>query len=202
MNSAEKVFLIVGAAFAGIGTVITIIFIGVGSAVGAGFGVFTAIPLFFVLLGGCFIIAPFSMKAKRKAIIKKGKRYPAKIYGYAVNASYVVNGVHPKDTKVHYFDENGIEREAVLPTQCAGSDGLMPIGLTVDIYEYKGKYSWDAASLRNEVLPREAELMDNKPIDPSKITVVAVKCKNCGASFEAMQGYTGQCPYCGGFTNV
>ena len=202
MNSGEKIFLLIGGIFAGVGTVLTTVFIGIGSAVGPGFGAFVAIPLFFVILGLCFIIAPFRIKAKRTKIIQKGKRYPAKIYGYAVNASYLINGVHPKDTKVHYFDENGIEREAMLPTRCAGSDGLMPIGLTIDIFEYQGKYAWDETTLRNEILPREAELMDNKPIDPGKINIVAVKCSNCGASFEAAQGYTSQCPYCGGFTNV
>lgn len=202
MNGAEKVLTLVGAVFAGIGTVITVIFFGMAKVVGAGFGVFVALPLFFVVMGLCFVIAPVISKKKRAKIIKNGTKYPAKIYGYAKNASYVVNGVHPTDTKVHYFDNNGVEREVVLPTRCAGSDGLMPVGMTVDIYEYKGKFSWDASSVRSEVLYREAELMDNKPIEPEKQNIVAVKCKNCGATFEAIKGFTGQCPYCGGYTNA
>ena len=202
MNDAEKVFVLVGAVFAGIGTVITIIFLGVAKVVGEGFGFFIALPLLFVVIGVCFIVSSIISKKKRLEIVNKGKKYPAKIYGYAQNASYVVNGVHPTDTKVHYFDERGVEREVILPTRCAGSDGLMPIGMTVDIYEYKGKFSWDTDSLRSEVLYREAELMDNKPIEPEKQNIVAVKCKNCGASFEAIKGFTEQCPYCGGYMNA
>ena len=202
MNSAEKVFLIVGAAFASIGLLVTGIFLSVASAVGEGFVAFVGIPFFFVLLGAVFIVVPFLKKSSRQKIVQKGKKYPAKIYGYTKNALFEVNGVHPTDTKVHYFDEMGVEREIILPTHCAGSDGLMPVGMTVDVYSYKGKFSWDPKSLRNEVLYREAELMDNKPIEPEKQNIVAVKCKNCGASFEAIKGFTGQCPYCGGYTNA
>lgn len=202
MNSDEKIFILIGTVFAIVGIIVSTVFIAVGFEVDGAFLAFSLIPLFFVVLGACFIIAPFRKKAKREEIRKKGKRYPSKIYGYATNASFVINGVHPKDTKVHFFDEMNIEREVIIPTHCAGSDGLLPIGMTIDVFEYKGKYAWDETTLRNEILPRESELMDNKPIDPSKINVIAVKCQNCGASYEAVQGYTGQCPYCGGYTNA
>jgi len=202
MGSGDKVFILIGGMFAGIGSVLTVIFIGLGSAVGSEAGFFVAIPLFFVVLGTCFIVTPIISKGNRKKIVKNGKKYPAKIYGYTKNHSYTVNGCYPTDTKVHFFNDMGEEREVVLATRCTGGEGLMPIGMTVDVYEYKGKFAWDDKSLRSETLYREAELMDNKPIDPSKLNIVAVKCKACGATFEAAKGFTGQCPYCGGFTNA
>ena len=45
MNEAQKILMIVGAAFAGVGTVITIVFAGVGMG-----GVFLTLPIFFILL--------------------------------------------------------------------------------------------------------------------------------------------------------
>ncbi len=79
---------------------------------------------------------------------------------------------------------------------------MFPIGMTIDIYEYNGKYSYDPASVRGERLRREEELMDNKPIDPEQLHLIAVRCSNCGASYKAATGYASRCPYCGGYQNV
>ena len=46
------------------------------------------------------------------------------------------------------------------------------------------------------------QLMDDKPVDPSKLRMTAVQCPNCGASYQAAAGYTGRCPYCGSYHNV
>ena len=73
---------------------------------------------------------------------------------------------------------------------------------TMDIYEYQGKYGWDPDSVRDEILSGEQELMDDKPVDPSKLRMTAVQCPNCGASYQAAAGYTGRCPYCGSYHNV
>ena len=54
MNEAQKILMIVGAAFAGVGTVITIVFAGVGMG-----GVFLTLPIFFILLGISFIVGDF-----------------------------------------------------------------------------------------------------------------------------------------------
>ena len=74
MNMAQKILLIVGAAFAAIGVY------------------------------------------KKSVIVKKGTRYPAKIYRYTENTAYMVNGRFTVNVIVHYFDKNQIEREAVIPT--------------------------------------------------------------------------------------
>ena len=52
------------------------------------------------------------------------------------------------------------------------------------------------------MLSGEQELMDDKPVDPSKLRMNAVQCPNCGASYQAAAGYTGRCPYCGSYHNV
>ena len=80
--------------------------------------------------------------------------------------------------------------------------GEYPIGMTMDIYEYRGKYSFDPKSVRDEILPGESELMDDKPVDPSRIKMTAVSCRSCGASYQAAAGYTGRCPYCGSYQDV
>ena len=74
--------------------------------------------------------------------------------------------------------------------------------MTITIYEYQGKFNFDPASVRDEVIPGEAELMDDKPLEPEKLKMVAVTCKNCGASYQAATGYSSRCPYCGGYQNV
>ena len=143
------------------------------------------------------------MLHNKKMIRVHGEKYTAKIYGYVKNTSYMVNGRFPLNVKVHYFDNYGIEREVILPTSISGgADSMFPIGMTIDIYEYNGKYSYDPASVRGERLRREEELMDNKPIDPEQLHLIAVRCSNCGASYKAATGYASRCPYCGGYQNV
>ena len=56
MNMAQKVLLIIGGAFAGIGAVLTMIFGSIGM-VFRPMRAFLALPLFFLILGICFIAA-------------------------------------------------------------------------------------------------------------------------------------------------
>lgn len=199
MNSAQKICIIVGVGFAGIGLFMTLIFLFAFGKPGA----FILIPLMFVVLGLCFIVTILVMLHNKKMIRVHGEKYTAKIYGYVKNTSYMVNGRFPLNVKVHYFDNYGIEREVILPTSISGgADSMFPIGMTIDIYEYNGKYSYDPASVRGERLRREEELMDNKPIDPEQLHLIAVRCSNCGASYKAATGYASRCPYCGGYQNV
>ena len=51
-------------------------------------------------------------------------------------------------------------------------------------------------------LPGEEELMDDKPVDPMQLKMVAVSCPNCGSSFQAATGYSSKCPYCGSYINA
>ena len=197
MNEAQKILMIVGAAFSGVGTIITIVFAGVGMG-----GVFLTLPIFFILLGISFIVGVFCSLSQKKIIEKQGRRFPAKIYGYVDNTSYTVNNSYTVNVKVHYFDERHVEREAILPTGFPQGSGMYPIGMTIDIFEYQGKFSYDPNSVRNEVLPGEDELMDDKPVAPDKLQLVAVTCPNCGSNFQAATGYSSKCPYCGGYINV
>lgn len=71
----------------------------------------------------------------KKMIVKKGVRYPAKIYGYTENTSVRVNNTYMMDTIVHYFDSYHVEREAIIPTGFTRGAGMYPIGLTIDIFE-------------------------------------------------------------------
>ena len=115
MNMAQKILLIVGGAFAGIGAVLTVIFGSVSMVFGP-MRAFLALPLFFMILGVCFIAAVLIGQYKKSVIVKKGTRYAAKIYGYTENTAYMVNGRFPVNVIVHYFDKNQIERETVIPT--------------------------------------------------------------------------------------
>lgn len=196
MGFVQKIMLFMGVIYVLIGGVVGIFFVVAGS------GIFVLIPLIFVVLGLGFILGVWKSVAKKKEIITKGKKYTGKIYGYVENTSYTVNDRYTINVKVRYFDENRIEREAVLPTGTSDGNSQYPVGMTIDFFEYKGKYCFDEKSVRNEILSGEAELMDNKPLEPDKITVVAVECPNCGASFRAMKGYTERCPYCGSYHNV
>ena len=56
MNMAQKILLIIGGAFAGIGAVLTMIFGSIGM-VFRPMRAFLALPLFFLILGICFIAA-------------------------------------------------------------------------------------------------------------------------------------------------
>ena len=70
------------------------------------------------------------------------------------------------------------------------------------IFEYQGKYEYDPSSVRYEILPGEQELMDNKPVDPSQLHMIAVTCPNCGASYKKAAGYAEKCPYCVSYQNT
>lgn len=197
MNIAQKILLIMGFGYIAIGSVVAFAFVGSGQA-----GSFIMIPLLFVALGIAFAVGVFFSIAKKKKISRLGKRYAAKIYGYVDNTSYRVNGAYTVNTKVHYFDESGTEREAIIPTSFARGSNMYPIGMTIDIFEYQGKYDFDPKSVRNEILPREYELMDDKPLEPEKAAIVSVSCQSCGATYEAASGYSNKCPYCGSYHNA
>ena len=163
MNVAQKIIAIMGAFYVLIGGAISIVFLFAFWGTPGGLG-FLAIPMLFVILGMAFIIGALIPEFKKNRIKKHGDAYKAKIYGYVENTSYRVNGRFPINVKVHYFDKKGIEREAVLPAGMSKGSGEYPIGMTMDIYEYRGKYSFDPKSVRDEILPGEAELMDDKPV--------------------------------------
>ena len=201
MNFMQKVLFILGVTYAAIGVVVTAILLGIPVLTGD-FVYLAAIPLFFVVLGLSFLTGVGASMHKRKVIMQKGIKYPAKIYSYVQNTAYTVNDHFPYNAKVHYFDRNHIERETIIPTAFKSGAAMYPIGMTIDIYEYRGKYAYDPDSIRNEILPNEEELMDDKPIDALKVRLVAVKCKTCGASYQDAAGYTGKCPYCGSYQNV
>ncbi|MDO4464005.1 MAG: hypothetical protein Q4C57_05595 [Bacillota bacterium] len=197
MDIVYKILAAMGAFFIMIGLVISTIFTAID-----GFSVFILIPMMFVVIGICFVLGVCFQINKKKVILRKGKKYAAKIYGYVKNTTVLVNGSFTINVKVHYFDENHVEREAIIPTEFPEGSNQYAIGLTMDIYEYRGRYNWDPASVRNEVLKGEAELMDDKPVEPEKLTLTAVNCPNCGSSFQAAKGYASKCPYCGGYINV
>ena len=56
---------------------------------------------------------------------------------------------------------------------------MYPIGMTIDIFVYHGKFGYDPDSVRNEILEGEAELMDDKPVSPDQVKLIAVNCPNC-----------------------
>lgn len=197
MDVFKLVFIILGGAFIGVGAIISTVFIAVG-----GMGAFVLIPFFFVILGAIFIGVVIKMNIDKNTIKKKGQKYSAKIYGYVENKSYTVNGDFTVNTKVHFFDKSGIEREVIIPTAFSKGSSAYPIGMTIDIYEYNGSYGFDEKSVRNEILPRESELMDDIPVEPDMIKMVAVSCKSCGSTFQAAKGYTARCPYCSNYINA
>lgn len=197
MDIVYKILAAMGAFFIMIGLLISTIFAAI-----EGFSVSILIPMMFVVIGICFVLGVVIQKNKKRKIIRKGKKYAAKIYGYVKDTSVLVNGSYPINVKVHYFDENHVEREAIIPTGFPAGSNQYAIGMTMDIYEYRGRYNWDPASVRNEVLKGEAELMDDKPVEPEKLNLIAVNCPNCGSSFQAAKGYASKCPYCSGYINV
>lgn len=195
--SIYLMLFIMGAIFTIMGMVMTIVFVSFGQ-----FGAMALIPLLFVMIGIAFVTGAGLSIQRKKRIVTLGTKYAAKIYSYVPNTSYMVNGEFTVNVKVHYFDRDGIEKEAVIPTEFAKGSGEYPIGMTMDIYEYEGKYSFDKNSVRDEVLPGEAELMDDKPVDRAKIKITAAQCPNCGSSFQATAGYSNKCPFCGSFVNA
>ena len=200
MSVAKKILGILGLSFIAIGSVV---FIAIKSAMQySGFEAMSFIPLLFVIIGFFFVgFVLYSIHQENK-IKRFGKRYSAKIYSYKENTSYTVNGEFTYNAVVHYFDEFQNEKEAILPTSFPKGSNTYPIGMTIDIFEYKGQYNFDQNSIRDEILPRETELMDDKPIDRAKIRMKAIQCQHCSASFNAIQGYTATCPYCGSHYNT
>ncbi len=196
------IFILMGSIFLAVGSIVTAVFAAVSRIVDGFFGAFILIPFLFVILGIVFLIAGIKMKLDRRQISLKGKRYPAKVYGYVEDTSFVMNGAFTINIKVHFFDEYGVEREAVIPTNFARNSNMYGIGMTIDIFEYQGKYDWDKDSLRYEILQGEEELMDDKPIEPENQNLVAVRCSNCGVTFQAVKGYSNRCPYCNSYLNV
>jgi len=203
MDTGRKILLIVGGAFAGLGLIVglplgILAFLGMVATRGSIFGGLAVLlgMLSFLIIGIIMIATVMISYAKEKEVREKGTRYPAKIYSYVEDKSLVVNDDFLVNVKVHYFDSNGEEREAIIPTKFSKGTAEYPIGMTIDIFEYKGRYNFDKSSVRAEVLDREDELMDDKPIDRAGVKLIAITCSNCGASFEAVQGYTAKCPYC------
>ena len=203
MGAAQKILTIMGVIYTiiGGGVLIAMIFSAMIFTSGVPL-VMYLLPAVFLLLGIGFLVGVYINVAGKRNIVKKGTRYPAKIYGYMDNTSVVVNGRFPQNAKVHYFDNHGIEREAVIPTSFTKGSNEYPIGMTIDIYEYNGKYGFDKKSVRDEILYREEELMDDKPINPGAVKLIAVTCPNCASTYQATQGYSNRCPYCGSYQNV
>ena len=145
-------------------------------------------------------------RTKKKAGVPVGNAYLGRIVN-ALGAPIDGKGEIPADDyrPIEQEAPGIVDRQSVkqpLETGILAIDSMFPIGMTIDIYEYNGKYSYDPASVRGERLRREEELMDNKPIDPEQLHLIAVRCSNCGASYKAATGYASRCPYCGGYQNV
>ena len=201
MNAAQKILTWLGGIFTGIGTLVTAMFV-IVVKLAPEFSGMIWIPLFFVIIGISILIGVYMAVQSARNVVRKGKKYTGKIFGYTENTAYTINNSYTYNTRVRYFDERGTRREAVINTAFTRGDGSYPIGMTIDIYEYKGKWGFDKDSVRNEAVYREQELMDNKPVEPELLNMVAVQCPHCGASFQAASGYSEQCPYCGSYINV
>lgn len=200
----EFILLFMGGIFFGVGLVTTTIFSSVSDMFPgrSGAGAFIMIPLLFTLIGA--IILGFAVREiiRKSNVRKKGTRYPAKVYGYVDDTSFVVNGQYTVNIKVRFFDSNNFIREAIIPTQFNRNSSMYGIGMTIDIFEYNGRFSWDKKSARFEKLPNENQLMDERPVNPDEINLIAVTCPYCGANFKATSGYTNRCPYCDGYINA
>lgn len=200
MNEEEKFMRLFGGLFFCVGLLTTVV--GIGLLIGFK-EIFASLicilmGIIFAAIGGGILLSQIKKSMKRREVNQKGRRYTGKIYGYVEDKSCTMNGGYLMNTKVHYFDEKGIEREAIIPTGFAKGTGDYPIGATIDIIALGSSYTWDKDSVRYERIAREDELMDNKPLDPEKLIMVAVSCPHCGASFTAAKGYVCTCAYCGG----
>ncbi len=196
-------WLLFGGIFFGVGFAITAAFAAFSLAMpGFGFGMFILFPMAFMLGGLGVLIYAFYLIRRKKEVSRKGTRYKAKIYGYVEDTSYTVNGQFTMNLKVRFFDRNHVEREAVLATNFPKNSDMYGIGMTIDIYEYEGRYDYVKDSIRYERIYGEEELMDNKPIAPEEQTFVAIRCPGCGASFQGVKGYTSKCPYCDGYIDA
>lgn len=194
----QIIFLVFGLGFFLFG----LLFFILGLILGPSMFLFSFVGLIFMLIGAGFIFFKIKEVRSKAQINKNGTKYTGKIYSYVDDTGVMVNGQYQVNIKVHYFDQAGIEREALIPTKFTRGSGDYPIGATIDIIEYKGKYTWVKGSVRFETLNREEELMDNKPINPENINYVGVSCQNCGANFQGAKGYVTRCPYCGAPTNL
>ncbi len=194
-------YLLFGGIFFLVGFIITVIFMSIGFA-GYGFGAFILLPLIFTLIGLGVLIHAFRLIIRKRAVSRKGTRYQAKIYGYVEDKSYTLNGEFTVNLKVRFFDNHHVEREAVIVTNFPKNSEMYGVGMTIDIFEYNGQYDYDKNSLRYERIADEEELMDDKPVLPEERTFVAVRCPSCGASFNAVKGYSNRCPYCNGYINA
>lgn len=203
MSEDEKFFRLFGSIFFSVGVLMTSIGLGILILFFEWFsgGICLLLGIVFGAVGGGILITQFKNAAKRKNIIKYGQRYTGKIYGYIDDKRGTMNGDFLVNIKVHYFDQFGTEREAIIPTGFTKGNGDYPIGATIDIIALDTSYTWVEGSVRFETIPGENELMDNKPIDPSKMNFIAVNCPKCGASFSATRGYVSRCPYCNNATN-
>ena len=109
MNAAHKIVVLVGSIFLAVG-----VFVGIIFAIVAEPGKFPLAMLSqpggFLLIGGGMDIVVAILVHNKKMIVKKGVKYPAKIYGYTENTSVKVNNTYMMDTIVHYFDSYHVER--------------------------------------------------------------------------------------------
>lgn len=192
-----------GGIFFFVGFAISAAFIGFSFVMpGFGFGFFTLFPLSFMLFGLGVLIYAFRLRRKKKDVSRRGRRYQAKIYGYVEDKSFTLNGDYTVNLKVHFFDYQHVEREAVIVTNFPKNSDMYGIGMTIDIFEYEGRYDYDKKSLRYSHIEGEEELMDDHPILPEQQSFVAVICPGCGASFKALRGYASRCPYCDRYLNA
>lgn len=199
MRSVDKILLGLGSSFAFAGLVMLII--GIFAFSGSELAFFCVFAGFFIVIGGGFLFFVWKNRMKQRQLLKQGTRFRAKIYGYVEDRSCSVNNSFPLNTKVRYFDLQGVERESILPTGFSKGSGDFPIGATIDIYVLGSSCTWVKGSVRFEHIPYEEELMDNKPINTNELTMIAVTCPSCGASYKAATGYVSTCPYCGHAVN-
>lgn len=208
MEGVRKITKLLGGIFLALGGTLLIVSLVVllvthGSEGGKTAGGIVGLLCFiFSAIGVGMSVGATANDRKRKNIIKKGDRYTGKIYAYTEDKAILVNNDYPVNTVVHYFDRAGIEREIIIPTKFAKGSGAFPIGATIDFVIYGSSSTWIDDSVRFDHIEREDELMDNKPVDQSKLNRVAVTCPTCGASYVAAQGYAATCPFCGHAVNL
>lgn len=109
------ILFLMGGMFFTIGMVMTILFASTsGIFRESGIGVFVLIPLLFALIGAVMLVIAFRQMIRKMEVRSKGTRYPAKVYGYVDDSSFVVNGQYTVNTKVRFFDVNHYVREEEL----------------------------------------------------------------------------------------
>ncbi len=202
MKATDKIFRLLGIAFTSLGGLFLIIGIIILCKTNImELGLFAVIGFVFSLIGVGFLISQMKKSRKRKELLQNGRRYTGKIYGYIEDKSILLNNAYPINIKVHYFDIDNIEREAIIPTGFARGSGEYPLGATIDIVALDSSYTWIEGSVRFETIEREEELMDDKPLNPTGLNLIAVECPHCGSNFTATHGYVSKCPYCGSSIN-